>query len=96
MRYTVYKSVIWIVGKIWMPRITCSHTIELRAYDVENIRDDDGKITRDAIAQWLCTHAGDFSSIQDFAASIEDGTETIDIPWATEDGEIAYTDTSLA
>lgn len=95
MRYTVRKSVVWIVGKIWIPMVTCSQTIELRAYDIENIRahDDDGNITRDAVEQWLYTHAGDFSSIQDFSASIEDGDTTIDIPWATEDGEIAYDDT---
>ena len=37
-------------------------------------------------------NAGDFASIIDFSASIEDGENTVDIPWASEEGEIAYSD----
>ena len=93
MKYTVRKSVIDVVGKIWMPAITASQRIVLNAHDLEHLRDDDGKITRESVERWFSTHPGDFQSIQDFSASIEDGDNTIDIPWASEDGEMAYLDT---
>lgn len=94
MKYTVRKSLVWIVGRIWMPAIVCSQVLTLSNYDVENIRaHGDGNITRDAVEQWLMSHSGDFQSVLDFAASIEDGGRTIDIDWATEDGETLYNDT---
>ena len=93
MKYTVRKSVIYVVGKIWMPAITCSQQITVNAYDVGHLRDGSGKITRESVEQWLDKHTGDFRSVQDFSASIEDGDITIDIPWASEDGEMAYLDT---
>lgn len=93
MKYMVRKSFVAVVGKIWMPAITASLHIRLSEYDINNMRDESGKITRESVEQWLCTHTGDFQSIQDFSASIEDGENTIDIPWASEDGEMAYCDT---
>jgi len=75
-----------------MPAVTCSQIQTLSGYDVENCRDDEGKITRDSVEQWLTTHSGDFQSVQDFSASIEDGGNTVEIPWATEDGEMAFND----
>ena len=92
MRYTVRKSVIEVVGTIWMPMTTAATQYTLSSYDVENARDDDGKITRESVQRWLDTHAGDFSAIKDFHASIEDGDDTIEIPWADEDNEYAYID----
>ena len=96
MRYTVRKSVIDVVGRIWMPAIVASSRIVLTSHDIENMRDDeddDAQITRESVEMWLSTHAGDFQEIIDFSASIEDGDKTIDIPFATEDGESAYLDT---
>lgn len=92
MKYTVRKSIIQVVGVIWMPAATCALPMTLCPYDVENCRDDDGKITRESVELWLCTHAGDFQSITDFSASIEDGETTVEIPFATEDGEMAWCD----
>lgn len=92
MRYTVRKSVVQVVGTIWMPMTTAATEYTLTGYDVENARDDDGKITRDSVQRWLDTHAGDFSAVKDFYASIEDGDDTIEIPWASEDSEFAYID----
>ena len=92
MRYTVRKSVVYVVGKIWMPAITAGQEIVLRDYDVENCRDDNGQITRESVSEWLGGNTGDFQSIEDFSASIEDGDQTVDIPWATEEGEMAYSD----
>jgi hypothetical protein len=93
MRYTVRRSVIWVLGVIWMPMVPASQVIELRDYDIGNMRDDDGKITRESVDRWLAMNAGDFSSITDFRASIEDGDQTIDIEWASEDSDLAYSDT---
>ncbi len=92
MKYVVRKSIIDVVGKIWMPSVTCGQRMTLSAHDVENCRNDTGKITRESVQDWLHSHAGDFSSIEDFSASIEDGVVTVEIPWATEEGELTYLD----
>ena len=44
--------------------------------------------TRDAILDWLDTNAGDFQSVTDFAASIED----VEIPWAEPENEDLWYD----
>lgn len=93
MKYTVRKSIVRVVGRIWMPAVIASNVITMSAYDIDNARDEDGKITRESVEDWLGSHAGDFQSIIDFEASIEDGDLTIDIPFASEDGEMAYIDT---
>jgi hypothetical protein len=93
-RYIVRRSFIDIVGGIWWPYgATCSLRKDLSQYDIDNMRDEDGEITRESVEQWVCLNSGDFSSILDFSASIEDGDRTIDLEWATEDGETAYLDT---
>lgn len=94
MRYMVRKSVVDIIGTIWVPMgpIFAQHK-ELSSYDVDNMRGQDGKITRDSVEQWLMTNAGDFSSVKDFRASIEDGNETIDIDWQLgEESDCEYSD----
>ena len=92
MRYTIRRSIVQVVGKIWMPAATCAQEIVLRPHDIENAKDEEGKLTRDSVEHWLCLHAGDFQSIQDFRASIEDGEETIEIPWKDEESEFTYSD----
>lgn len=93
MKYTVRKSIIHIVGGIWWPMgAICSMTKTLSSYDVENCRDEDGQITRESVARWVRLNSGDFSSVKDFWASIEDGDKTVEFDWATEDGEMAYYD----
>jgi hypothetical protein len=93
MRYTVRKSFIQVIGKIWMPAVTCAMQYDLTSYDVENIKaTGDGKITRDAVEDWLGCHSGDFQSVADFSASIEDGNDTLDFPWAVEESEFTYCD----
>lgn len=94
MKYTVRQSYIDVIGKIWMPATTCAMRYRLTGYDVENIKahDEKGKITRDAIEQWLVLNSGDFQSITDFSGSIEDGDESITIAWKDDDSEMAYFD----
>jgi hypothetical protein len=92
MKYTFRKSVIEVIGVIWMPAITCGLCINLSDSDVDNCRNDLGQITRESVQAWLDTHAGDFQHVTDFHASIEDGVETIDIPWANEENDMAYCD----
>ncbi len=93
MKYLVRKSVVDVVGRIWMPQAVCSLRITMSQYDLDNARDDDGKITRDSLELWLMTHTGDFSQIIDWQASIEDGSETLEFPFSTEDGESQYLNT---
>lgn len=94
-RYTISHSYVTVLGKLWMPMCDASMCIRLSEYDIEDIRaeDDDGRITRDGIEQWLTSHSGDFSSVTDFCASIEDGEQTLDFPWADDESECAYLDT---
>lgn len=111
MKYTVRKSIVRLVGQIWMPSVVCAQTKELTDYDVDNIRGlaahrmgivehavssygagTGVTITREDVEQWLAMNSGDFQNVTDFEASIEDGDKTIDIPWASEDGEYAYID----
>lgn len=92
MRYMVRKSIVEILGVIWMPSAECGQVQTLSSYDVENLRDDDGKITRDSVEQWLTTHSGDFANVIDFHASIEDGEDTIEIPRSDEEHELRFCD----
>jgi len=93
MRYTVKLSYVDVVGNIWMPNAPAAYRYTLSGYDVENIRAyGDGKITREAVDQWLSCHAGDFQSVTDFSASIEDGETTHDFDWSDEESEFTYND----
>jgi len=93
MKRLVCFSYVDVIGEIWLPGIgPCAQRISLRPYDIENIRDGGGKITRESIEQWLRTHAGDFRSITDFSASIEDGEDTLDFAWANEESECVHSD----
>lgn len=92
-RYTVRVSYIDVLGTLWMPHAEASMRIRVDSYARENMRDDDGHITRESVEDWLTSHAGDFSSVIDFTASIEDGEETIEIPWSSEENECRYLDT---
>lgn len=92
MRYIVRRSYVDVVGELWMPNVTAASRIELGAYDIENMTDDDGAVTRDSVEQWLMCHSGDYSRVLDFAASIELGDTTVDIPWTSEESECTYSD----
>ncbi|MBF9135275.1 hypothetical protein I0C86_41225 [Plantactinospora sp. S1510] len=92
MRYMVRTSVVRVIGRIWQPGHTAGQDITLTSSDVDNARDDNGKITRESVGLWLDSHAGDFAEIIDFEASVEDGDATIDIPWADEESEMTYND----
>ena len=82
MRQVITYNFIDVVGTIWLPPVTASYRYTLSLYDLENI----GEFTRENVEAWLATHAGDFQSVQDFYATAGD----VQIPWATEEGEIAY------
>lgn len=93
MRYIVRKSIVNVLGKIWMPQVVCGQQIVLRQdYDVDHTRDDDGCITRESVARWLDIHAGGFRYIIDFEASIEDGDTTVEIPWQDEEHGLQFGD----
>ena len=101
MKYTVRKSVVHVLGYIWQPGIgPCGQVIELNEYQIGCMREGDdpirpipqGPITRDSVSDWLDTNAGDFSSITDFWASIENGDETVEIAWADEEHEMTFWD----
>lgn len=93
MRYMIRKSVINVIGKIWMPSVVTTYTYEPDSIDVRlYLTDEAGNVTRDSVARYLDTHAGDFAEIIDFEASIEHDDQTIDIPWSHEDSEDTFLD----
>lgn len=93
MRYTVRKSLIRILGKLWMPSHADAATeMVLGKYELDNCRDDEGELTRESVERWLLLHSGDFSDVIDFEASLEDGGKTIDIAWKNEESEWRYAD----
>jgi hypothetical protein len=93
MKYTVTKNAIYVIGTIWLPPIVCAQKKELTTYDMENIKDENGKITRDSVERWLSCHSGDFSQVIDFSADFDYEGKHIDIPWSKgEESELTYSD----
>lgn len=74
-----------IYGKLWMPMTNASLQNNLSDYDLKNI----GEFTRENVEQWLMSNSGDFSHVIDFTAVCGD----VEIPWESEDNEMAYYDT---
>jgi hypothetical protein len=90
---TIYrKSEIDVIGPIWMPADTAATTYNVSGYDIENMRDESGQITRESVALWLDSHAGDFQSVTDFHASLDDSDISVDIPWEHEESEYTFND----
>ena len=89
MRYMVVTSKVEVIGQIWMPNATCAMDYNPRADDV---RDEDGNITRDSVEFWLMLHSGDFQSITDFRADIADGETDLVFDWADPESEMTYND----
>ena len=92
MRIIVKRSIINILGRLWMPMCKAGQELTVTQYDLDCMRNDDGTIDREAVSDWIDSHAGDFSSIIDFSASLEDGENSIEIPWQSEENEIEWGD----
>jgi hypothetical protein len=91
MKYTVRKSIIHVVGKTWGGH-TAAMSYTLSDTDVRHCKDDQGRLTPTSVGYWLRNNSGDFQDLTDWAASLEDGDDTVDIPWSTEAGELAFYD----
>ena len=78
------RAFVQLVGKIWIPQVTCAQCVNLTDYDLANI----GDFTRENVEQWLCTHSGDFQSVDDFRAVCG----SVEIEWANPESEFAYCD----
>ena len=74
-----------------MPAISAATETTLTQHDIDNMKDEDDKITRESAERWILLHSGDFQSITDWRADIElsDGTNLI-FDWAKEDSEMYY------
>ncbi len=75
-----------------MPPIVCAEELVVPDDEVERLKDNEGRITRESVEQWLTTHSGDFQEVMDFSASIEDGPDTVEVPWRDEESECTYMD----
>jgi ABC-type Zn uptake system ZnuABC Zn-binding protein ZnuA len=85
-RVSVWNQ-IDVIGKLWMGG-TAAYSYEPTASDVENMRDEDGLITREGVEAWLDTHSGDFQSVTDF--SVDFGASEFVSIWATEESEMTF------
>lgn len=89
MKVSHIVSRVDLVGDIWQPGVgKCAQSYALSGYDVENMREEDGTITRESVRRWIDTHTGDFSSVDDFAVTIGDGE--FDSDWHDVESEIVY------
>lgn len=74
-----------VIGNIWQPGIgMCAMDYPVTNHDLDSIEE----ITRDNVEYWLMANSGDFKSIIDFSATIND----VVIPWENEESEIEYID----
>lgn len=92
-RFIVTRNWIEMIGPIWWPAgAMCAQRKDLSDYDLDNMRDDEGQITRESVERWLCLNSGDFQHVADFAAYItaDDGEHVF--PWADEESEFTYLD----
>ena len=80
-RYTVIVREIQVVGRLWSG-VKGAYSRSLTQHDVEQI----GELTRENISNWIDSHFGDFESITDFHADLDD----FDSPWDDEDSEMFY------
>ena len=90
-RHVVIVRKIEVIGKIWQPGFgICAREYPLNATDEQNIRKVNGMIlTREGCKKWLDEKAGDFESIIDFHADVDD----FDSPWKNgKESELAYND----
>lgn len=77
-----------VIGHIWQPGVgLCAMTYPARE---EDLRGDDGRVTRETISAWLDTHAGAFSKVVDFRATV--GANVFDCDFASEENELIYND----
>ena len=82
---------VWVLGEIWLPYgAKAAMTIEMFDPDIENMNAVATGTQREKLQNWLNTHAGDFSKIIDFSASLEIDGKTVDIPWHSENNEIMF------
>lgn len=87
--YTVMENHILVTGKGWYNQPICNR-IELRRGDLENVKSaiDSGQDTREAVENWLDCHSGDFQSIKDFSAILDN--LGIIIPFENEESELDF------
>ena len=93
VKILIRKSIIEVIGTIWMPPVTAAYTYTLCEWQVDNqLRSGRGTVTRKSIRDWLDRNAGDFQRIDDFHASIEVGDETVDVPWKKDESKSVWAD----
>lgn len=98
MRYTIEKSVVRVVGHIWQPGVgKCATDLVLDRFSTQGLLDAAkvetvDALSREHVAAWLRTHAGDFSKVLDFEADFSYQGHDFLSPWASEDSECAYSD----
>lgn len=89
MKYTVHKAIVEVIGKVWLPPVTCAMVYTLKEHDLKNL----GKWTRKNVEQWVMGNSGDFQSIEDFRADFDaPGRKHWESNWSKPESEITFND----
>lgn len=88
-RRTIIINRIDVIGYIWMPGdVLCAQSRDVSGYDIENMKDEQGNITRESVERWVLCNSGDFSRVIDFRADLGDNPL---IDWTNgEESDIAF------
>jgi hypothetical protein len=88
--YTVHKSIIQVLGRIWLPPVVCAMDIELGEYEIGNMI----TLDREGVLNYLYTHCGDFQEIIDFRADLYNHYDkaNVVIEWESPESEYTYND----
>jgi hypothetical protein len=99
MKLTISISYVRVIGHIWQPGFgICAMEYRLNDYHVGCAREttgdtlpvSEGPITRESLQRWIDTNTSDFSSVEDWSASIENNGVTVEFDWEKEDSEVTY------
>ena len=88
-------SCIDVIGKIWMPPVTCAMRYDLDDWAVRRIFDEapEDPYNREAVESYLMMHSGDFQSIQDFRYTISDAQgRDADGDWKDEESDCIFSE----
>ena len=89
--YIVHENYVQVIGKTWAG-YEGLYQYPITAQDIETMAGATQSIKRADVAKWLKTHAGDFQSITDFHAMIDNapGGSSVEFPWWNKENEELY------
>jgi len=82
----VHKNYVNIIGRIWMPPVIGALDKHLSPSDIKSMVNEDGTITKEDVKDWVNKNSGDFQTVLDFEALIDDAPQgPLEIDWAKDE-----------